>query len=90
MMPMPAASVMSPALRKEMVITATSELDCISVVLTMPNKTLFPVVDVVRRSSCSRVPPVKALKPSCRARIPKRNIAMPAAITLKFGLTRKP
>ena len=60
MIPIPAARVISPALRKDMVITDTRELDCISVVLTIPNNTLLPVDEVVRRNSRSRAPPVKA------------------------------
>lgn len=90
MMPIPAARVMSPALRKEIAITETSELDCISVVLTIPNSTLFPVDDVVRRSIRSRVPPVKARKPSSSDNMPNRKLATPAAIILTLGLTQKP
>ena len=37
MMPTPASNEISPALRKEIVITETSELDCMIVVVTIPN-----------------------------------------------------
>ena len=42
MMPIPAARPMRPALRKEMVIRDTSELDCMTVVLVMPRRMAFP------------------------------------------------
>jgi hypothetical protein len=89
-MPMPAARSMRPALRKEMVISDTSELDCMMVVLVMPRKMLFPMLSVDLRNTFSRAPPVKALKPSSRDTMPKRNSARPAAMTLKLGLIQKP
>ena len=73
-----------------MVITDTSELDCIRVVVTMPKLRLFHSRSVVRRSRLSSTPPVKALKPSSRHSMPNRKMATPAAISLKSGLTQKP
>jgi hypothetical protein len=73
-----------------MVITETSELDCIRVVETTPKPRLFQVLLVVFCRIFSSKPPVKALKPSSRNSIPKRKIATPAEISLKFGLTQNP
>ena len=42
MMPIPAARPISPALRKEIVITETSELDCITVVLNDTKRQRLP------------------------------------------------
>ena len=48
MIPMPAASDSNPALRNEIVMTETRELDCIRVVVTTPNDRLFQTLSVVR------------------------------------------
>ena len=87
---MPAPRVINPALRNEMEITDTSELDCIAMVETMPNSRLFQVLDVVRLSTRSSVPPVKAWKPCSSASMPKRKMATPAEITFRSGLIQKP
>ena len=57
-MPMPAVRPMSPALRKEMVMTDTSELDCMMLVETMPKVMLFHSLSVVRLRIFSSTPPV--------------------------------
>ena len=90
MMPMPWASPSNPALRNEMVITDTSELDCIRVVVTTPKDRLFHNRSVVRPRIFSSTPPVKERNPSSRDSMPNRNIATPAASCLKSGLTQKP
>ena len=89
MMPIPAPSVIRPALRKEIAITETSELDCMMLVVTMPKPRLRHRPSVVRRRSRSSTPPVKILKPSSMARTPNRKMATPAAICLKCGLTHR-
>jgi hypothetical protein len=90
MMPIPAAREIISALTKEMVISDTSVLDCISVVLPRPKATLFHSRSVERRSTISSAPPVKALNPDSREIMPNRKRAMPAAISLRSGLTQKP
>ena len=89
-MPIPAGSAISPALRKEMVMTETSELDCMIAVDMKPKAWLFHTLSVQELSSRSRTPPVKALKPCSNAIMPNRKIATPAAISLNSGLTQNP
>jgi len=90
MIPTPWASSRRPALTKEMVRTETRELDCMRVVVTTPKLRLFHSRSVVRRRSFSSTPPVKARNPSSRESMPKRKIATPAEISLKWGLTQNP
>ena len=78
--PTPPISEMSPALRNEMVMTETSELDCRSVVETIPKVTALGVEPVARSRTRSSAPPPKSLKPSSSINIPNRKIATPAAI----------
>jgi len=73
-----------------MVITDTRELDCMIVVDTTPNPRLRPRLDVDLRKIFSSVPPVNRLKPCSSESIPNRNIATPAAISLKSALFQKP
>ncbi len=73
-----------------MVITDTSELDCMTVVVITPKLRLFHSLSVVLRSRFSSTPPVNALKPSSRLSMPNRKIATPAEISLKSGLIQKP
>jgi hypothetical protein len=81
---------MSPALRKEMVNTETSELDCMMVVAITPNDRLFQVASVVRCRKFASKPPLNDLNPFSRDSMPRRNIATPAAMVLKSGLIQKP
>jgi len=90
MIPMPATREIRPALRKEMAMTETSELDCITVVLMMPKLRLFQYLSVVLRRMDSSVPPVKALNPSSIESLPNKKMATPAEIPLKSGLIQKP
>jgi hypothetical protein len=73
-----------------MVSTVTRELDCISVVETIPKDRLFQVVSVVFLSNPSSTPPLKVLKPSSRESIPSRKIATPAVMVLRSGLSQNP
>ena len=88
--PMPADNEIKPADRKDMAMTETSELDCITLVEKKPKQRLLERLLVLRRNQFSKTPPVRALKPSSRLSIPNRNMATPDAISLKFGLSQKP
>ena len=89
-MPIPDASCSSPALMKEMVITETSELDCMIDVVTNPNVMLFATLLVDALSSLSSVPAVNVLNPSSSDSMPNRKMATPAVMVLKSALTAKP
>ena len=71
-------------------MTDTSELDCITDVATSPKERLLGRLLVDRLRSLSRIPPVNAVNPSSRNKIPKRKMAMPAAMTLKSALIHIP
>ncbi len=81
MMPTPAAKLISPADRNEMVITDTSDDDCMIVVVNTPKPSDFSVEPVARASRRSRNPPENSLNPSSSINMPNRKIATPAAIT---------
>ena len=89
MIPTPPISEMNPALRNEMVITETSELDCRSVVETIPKTIARGVEPVARSKTRSIAPPPNSLKPSSNISIPNRKIATPAAISWASGLNQK-
>ena len=90
MIPIPETNPIKPALRKEMVMTETSELDCITVVVNTPKEMHFQNESVDRDRIFSRTPPVKLRNPSSRKIIPNKKIATPAAIALKSGLILNP
>ena len=90
MMPMPEASPISPALRKEIVISETRELDCIMAVATRPKPRLRARVRVAVASTDSSTPPVKAWKPCSSASMPNMNRATPAASCMKSSLCQNP
>ncbi len=73
-----------------MVMTETSELDCMMAVVSTPNVMLFHnlLVDALRIFSSP--PAVKVLKPSSRASMPNRKMATPAVMVLKSALTANP
>jgi len=79
---------MSPALRKEMVMTDTSELDCNTVVETIPKSIDRGTDRVARSSNRSSMPPPRSLNPSSSISMPNRKIATPAAISCAFGLSQ--
>ena len=56
MIPMPSARPISYALRNEMVITETSEDDCIKVVATTPKLRLFRRRSVLASTPAARCP----------------------------------
>ena len=87
-MPIPVISGSKPALKNEIVITDTRELDCMMAVLTMPKPRLFGIVSVVRRSTLSRKPPVNWRNPFSSESMPNRKMATPAAICLNSGLNQ--
>ena len=72
-----------------MVITETSELDWTSVVANIPKAIARGVESVARSRMRSRVPPVSNLKPFSSINMPKRNMAIPAAISCASGLIQK-
>ena len=90
MIPMPWVSPIRPALRNEMVITDTSELDCRILVETTPNDRLFQSLSVERARTRSSTPPENTLKPFSSDSIPNIKIATPAEIVLNSGLIQKP
>ena len=81
MMPIPASNEINPALRKEIVITDTSELDCMIVVVTIPNSRDRGTDPVAFSSTLSRNPPLNSLNPSSSISMPNRKMATPAAIS---------
>jgi len=89
MIPTPPMSEISPALRNEMVMTETSELDCKSVVEIIPNEIARGVEPVARSKSLSNAPPLNSLNPSSSISMPKRKIATPAAISCTSELNQK-
>jgi len=89
-MPIPAARPSNPALRNEMVITETSELDCRIDDDTTPKPRLFHKEPVVLRRIFSRVPPEHALNPCSSDNMPNKKITTPAEICLKSGLIQNP
>ena len=74
-------SEIRPADKKDMVITETSELDCMTVVATTPKPSDLPSEPVAFSKAFSRKPPLNSLKPSSSINMPKRKIATPAAIS---------
>ena len=88
--PIPPAKSTKPADKKEIVRTDTNELDCISDVVSMPNPNDFQILSVDLRSNFSKNPPENFLNPSSNASIPNKNMATPAVMVLKSGLTQKP
>jgi len=55
-----------------------------------PKRILLYILLVLFWRIFSSTPQVNALKPCCRNNIPNKNMATPAAISLKFGLIQNP
>lgn len=79
-------SVINSALKKDIVSTATRELDCINDEALKPKIILFQVLLVLFCNIFSRVQPVKFLNHCCKNIIQNKNIATQADISLKSGL----
>ena len=71
-------SVINPALRKAMVSSDTSVLDCSSRLATEPNSSPLKGVDVLLPNHCSSLPPARFFRPCSRLCMPNRNSASPA------------
>jgi hypothetical protein len=72
MIPTPAKSEINPPDRNEIVITETSELDCITVVVRMPKPIDFVIDSVAFSKMRFRNPPLISLNPSSSINIPKK------------------
>ncbi|MCY1556881.1 hypothetical protein D9M68_936790 [compost metagenome] len=88
-MAMPAANWIRPVLRKAMVSSDTSELDCTSMVALTPNIRLLKGVAVLSASRRSSLPPASWRKPSSRHCMPNRNSARPAHRPSQPALNQK-